>query len=1714
MVHVVMLLTAMAAVSELRAVTTLSTGDVSFISAEADSNGAVADGYSIVTWVSLDAGAVLKFTDNGMSDAAATAANTTEHAWTFTVGASGIAAGTTINFGYDSPTAGKWNGPASGTTSSNLTGFTNPGISTSGDQLFVYQGTGTGANIATTPAGAGAFTGTLIAGINFGPTITTGTPTSNNTYAPTSLVNGNAYVNGGNFDNGYYNGVRTGLTNALSRAATTNVTNFTFTETLNASYDRTTSFTLGSTASIYWDANGSTAGDGGAGTWDTTTNDRFKNAAAGTTFFRWVNSSTDNDHTAVFGGTAGTVTVSGGVTASGLQFATTGYTLTASTITLSGASTPTIDTGSLASTTINSALAGTQGFTKSGSGLLTLGGSSTGLSGTVTHNGGIINISNASSLGTGTFTFGGYNRLQINVADGASMTVANNMVLPSAGTGGEAELIRVGDGSPTAGTTARLTGVISGGSSGAIFSLDSDQGSNHNNTLILDNAANTFSGTLELWRGALAFTSDGALGNSNNTIKVNNAGFNGGLRFEANNITTASTRTFQLEGNERIDTQAFASTINGAISGTGSLRKIGSGSLTLGGTNTYSGGTTNVAGGNLRVSGGAAVPDASAVTLDNAAGVGLELLASETVGSVAGGGATGGNINLNDKTLTLAAATATSFAGVISGTGGAMTKTGNSVFTLTGTNTYTGGTNLNAGSLNINNGSALGTGTLSVGTTATGTFLQVANTAAVTLANNMVLPSSASAQRIDLIKNTASSTTGTQINLTGVISGGSSNLTLRVTSDTAGDTTTTYRFAGNNSFSGKVELFRGAIVVANANGLGTAVIQLNGNNNTTLGDLRFESGMTFANNIELVNTSNPDPIHTNGNTVVLSGVITSTGDENLVKIGAGTLTLTGANTYTVGTTVSGGTLQVGNGGTTGSLGSTSGVSNNAALAVNRSNAITISPVISGTGTFEQMGTGTTTLSGTNTYSGTTTASAGVLRLGSAMALPGGIGSTGGTSNLTLNGGVIGLGTGDFTRGLGTGSAQVQFTGSGGFAAYGADRTVNFGGAGAQVTWGSTGFVPIGSSLILGAADSDSKVTIQNPIDFGGGTRTIQVVKGTATGAGVYDAKLAGALSNGSYTQTGDGRLEVAGAITGTTYDQSTTNGTLALTSTITTTGAFTQSGTGSTTTVSGSGAISADSFTQSGAGSATTVTEGGSINSAGAANLNAGTVTLSAASTALIAPTINIGGAAVNLGASEQISDTAAVVLSSGSLGFLGNGKTETVASLTNSGGNFVTGANTLIGTGATITWSGGTNTVSNGGNVQDAHLVISGGTNTVEGGASGGVLQLKTGGAGLEMSNGSTLTLNSDNAVAGRLLLKGDVTTTGNATVTIASGLANTNQGSIDLDSGTRIFTVADGTAANDLQVSAVIRNGALTKAGAGTMTVTAANTYAGTTTVSNGTLQLGNGGTSGSISSSSDVVLSSSTATLAVNRSDSVIINQAITGGGNVEVISGSTILGSDSNSYSGTTTVDSGATLQVGSGGIGKSGTGTTTVNGSGAVLAGTGTVESVTTSVILGTIKPGDNGGDSAGTLDIQTLIFTPVANTTVAELQITGSTAGSSLASDMINITGNLTLNSLSNIYVNGTGYTAAVGDSFTIFDWSGVVTLGSFSTGTNFRTGANADGNEDNLDLPDITGIGFWQIGSMLDAGALSLTIVAVPEPARGVLLLCGCLVMVWRRRR
>ena len=127
-------------------------------------------------------------------------------------------------------------------------------------------------------------------------------------------------------------------------------------------------------------------------------------------------------------------------------------------------------------------------------------------------------------------------------------------------------------------------------------------------------------------------------------------------------------------------------TVASNISGSGTLIQNGGGTI-LSGTNTYAGATT-INAGMLTASGGSAIPDTSSVILANAASTSLGLNNSETIGSLSGGGTTGGNVTLGSNTLTIGGNnTSTSFDGLIQGAGG-LTLAGTGTLTLLRANTY------------------------------------------------------------------------------------------------------------------------------------------------------------------------------------------------------------------------------------------------------------------------------------------------------------------------------------------------------------------------------------------------------------------------------------------------------------------------------------------------------------------------------------------------------------------------------------------------------------------------------------------------------------------------------------------------------------------------------------------------------------------------------------------------------------------------------------------------------------------------------------------------------------------------------------------------------------------------------------------------------------------------------------------------------------------
>lgn len=135
-------------------------------------------------------------------------------------------------------------------------------------------------------------------------------------------------------------------------------------------------------------------------------------------------------------------------------------------------------------------------------------------------------------------------------------------------------------------------------------------------------------------------------------------------------------------------------------------------------------------------------------------------------------------------------------------------------------------------------------------------------------------------------------------------------------------------------------------------------------------------------------------------------------------------------------------------------------------------------------------------------------------------------------------------------------------------------------------------------------------------------------------------------------------------------------------------------------------------------------------------------------------------------------------------------------------------------------------------------------------------------------------------------------------------------------VDSAHSVIRVGDGTPA-EYGYKATINNelagsAGLVKAGAGTLVLGGTNTYTGGTTINGGMLQIGNGGTSGSV-----IGNVSNGGTLAFNRSDDVRFNGIVSGSGGLLKAGAGTLLLTANNTYAGGTTVSDGI-LQIGDGG----------------------------------------------------------------------------------------------------------------------------------------------------------------------------------------------------
>ena len=152
-----------------------------------------------------------------------------------------------------------------------------------------------------------------------------------------------------------------------------------------------------------------------------------------------------------------------------------------------------------------------------------------------------------------------------------------------------------------------------------------------------------------------------------------------------------------------------------------------------------------------------------------------------------------------------------------------------------------------------------------------------------------------------------------------------------------------------------------------------------------------------------------------------------------------------------------------------------------------------------------------------------------------------------------------------------------------------------------------------------------------------------------------------------------------------------------------------------------------------------------------------------------------------------------------------------------------------------------------------------------------------------------------------------------------------------------------------NSFTLSRVISGtGQLQQIGTGTTIVSADNTFTGPTTISAGTLQLGNAGVTGSLGTSAVV----DNSVLAVNHSDTFTLLGKVSGTGQFDQIGTGNTIFTANNTYSGGTTISAG-TLQLGDGGTSGSVAGNITDNANLAfnrsdditfnnVISGTGTV----------------------------------------------------------------------------------------------------------------------------------------------------------------------------
>ena len=448
-----------------------------------------------------------------------------------------------------------------------------------------------------------------------------------------------------------------------------------------------------------------------------------------------------------------------------------------------------------------------------------------------------------------------------------------------------------------------------------------------------------------------AFTGNTLNKNSDAAVHIarNFASVNFGYSGNANIGELDSTPTGSALSGVTVNTNANNVSFDGVISGSGSITKTGAGTLILSGTNTYSGGTTISAGtlkGNIASGTDLSIADSAIYDGDNKA---------RSVGGLNGAGKI-----LNTNGLTVQSG---DFAGIIDNSNTSLLKNGAGTLTLTGNNAYTGSTTISEGTLK----GSIASGTdLSIADSAIydgdnkarsvgglngggkilntdGLTVQSGDFAGIIDNSNTSLTKTG-AGTLTLTGNNAytGSTTISDGTLKGNIASGTD---LSIADSATYDGDNKARSVGGLNGDGKIlntdgltvqnGTFGGVIDNSNTSltktGAGTLTLTRNNayTGGTTISEGTLKGNIASGTDLSIADSATYDGankarsvgglngggkiLNTNGLTVQsgdFAGIIDNS-NTSLLKTGAGTLTLSGTNTYTGMTTVRSGTLALG-----------------------------------------------------------------------------------------------------------------------------------------------------------------------------------------------------------------------------------------------------------------------------------------------------------------------------------------------------------------------------------------------------------------------------------------------------------------------------------------------------------------------------------------------------------------------------------------------------------------------------------------------------------------------------------------------------------------------------------------------------------------------------------------------------------------------------------